>query len=120
MIEVYHLKMDTRQVIDGDDHFVLTTGFERKRQLEVAKAAWDQHYEKVAEVMTDSPNLAYRLTQNIDTSWSMEPDHRVSLKAPLHVVDGKTYGRKSSSVGDVFVRDGQAFLVSAVGFQEIK
>ena len=74
---------------------------------------------------------AWRRTQNIDGSWSrparfpdgapngdFSPD--VVALAPLPVVDGKTYGLRSSMVGDVFEIGERRFRVANLGFTEIE
>ena len=88
----------------------------------------------VAEVMTDSLDTAYYMTQNIMGSWSKtrlvfnengvlvenEDFHpEVQVKAPLHVHNGREYGLRSTMVGDVLVRDGVKYRVKFVGFEQI-
>lgn len=74
-------------------------------------------------------DFAWRHTQNIDGSWSRGPeiggrpngDYRPEIErvAPLPIHEGKTYGLRSSMVGDVFEIDGRRFRVAAIGFAEI-
>jgi len=71
----------------------------------------------VAEIASDDLEFAWRWTNNVDTSWSMEPHASVTVTAPLHVFEGKTYGRKSSEVGDIFVRNGVRYVVAMVGMR---
>lgn len=88
----------------------------------------------VAEVMTDSLDTAYYMTQNINCSWSktrlvfnengvlVENDDfhpEVQVMAPLHTVNGREYGLRSTMVGDVMVRDGVKYRVKFVGFEQI-
>lgn len=93
-------------------------------------------------VPTTALEFAFRRTQNIAGSWSQGPrlpdlhgrtdasgepitwqndDHHpaVTLLAPLHVEDGKTYGLRSSMMGDVFEVAGRRYRVAAMGFTEI-
>jgi len=75
-------------------------------------------FEKVAVVNVDNLNDAFRLTNNIEGSWSMGPeievdgemvvnedyDNRVEVKKELHINyhgDGRTLGLRSTSSGDV-------------------
>jgi hypothetical protein len=90
----------------------------------------------VAEITVDKPtseieralDIAYMRTQNIGGSWSMGPylpggdtnvDFHGSIRriAPLHVLEGRSYGLRSSMVGDVLVVDGDAYRVVAFGFE---
>ncbi len=88
----------------------------------------------VAEVMTDKLDTAYYMTQNINGSWSKtrlvfdengvlvenEDFHpEVQVKAPLHTVNGREYGLRSTMVGDILVRDGVKYRVKFVGFEQI-
>ena len=76
-------------------------------------------FEEVAVVNVDNLNDAFRLTNNIEGSWSMgseievdgemvvneDYDERVEVKKELHINyhgDGKTLGLRSTSSGDVF------------------
>lgn len=72
---------------------------------------------------------AYYLTQNKRGSWSRGPiyedggvnedySENVTVLAPLHVVDGVTYGLRSSSVGDKFVIGNKTYFCDVVGFSE--
>ena len=71
--------------------------------------------------------LAWRLIQNIDGSWSRGPklgdgspnrdfSPDVEVVAPLPVIDGKTFGLRSSMVGDVFEIGGDRYRVANRGF----
>jgi hypothetical protein len=74
---------------------------------------------------------AFRLTQNLEGSRSRgptldngkgfmvdNPDHdpAVTVLAPLPVIDGQTYGLRSSMMGDVFEVGGTRYRVAAMGF----
>ena len=83
---------------------------------EAVAAAWrDKLYTKVADVATDDLEVAFRLTNNIDTSWSLEPDRRVILAGPVR----NFKGHRSSSMGDVFVQGGKAKYVAMFGFEDL-
>ena len=65
---------------------------------------------------------AYRYTNNVDGSWSMkigaDANDNVTVVAPLHVHEGRTYGLRSSMIGDRFyVKDGEAYSVAIMGFE---
>ena len=87
----------------------------------------------VAEVMTDSLDVAYEMTQNINGSWSKtrmmfeydllveNPDFHpeVQVMAPLHAVDGCEYGLRSTMMGDILEKDGVKYRVAMVGFKQV-
>jgi hypothetical protein len=111
MIEVWHLKDDVSAQVR------LAINWIADDDLPEVQKIWDDgHYEKVAEVATDDREVAWILTNNINTSWSLEPDPRVTVFAPLHVINGKTYGHKSSSVGDILVENGVRYVVAPIGY----
>jgi hypothetical protein len=71
---------------------------------------------------------AYRWTQNIGGSWSRGPtangghnpdfNQAVHRRAPLHEIDGKTYGLRSSMMGDVFeIVGGERWVCAMMGFE---
>ena len=78
---------------------------------------------------------AYRWTQNLDGSWSMEPTiaHRgelhdnpdynpaVEVVKPLRTwSDGRAMGHRSSMMYDRMIVDGITYEVSAFGFREME
>ena len=88
----------------------------------------------VAEVLTDSLETAYHMTQNLMGSWSktrlvfnqndelvengdFHPE--VQVMAPLHVHNGREYGLRSTMVNDTMVKDGVKYRVAMVGFDQI-
>ena len=84
----------------------------------------------VVDCPTDNINealeYAYRWTNNIDGSWSMkigaDANDDVEVIAPLIQHNGKAYGLRSTSVGDVMiVDDGEGFTdtfkVAGFGFE---
>ena len=118
MIRVYHRTWSAE-----DEFTVLVHG----------AAVLNNPQELVAEVMTDSLEEAYRMTQNINGSWSKprvmfeydllveNPDFHpeVQVMAPLHVVDGRTYGLRSTMMGDIMEKDGVKYQVDFVGFKQV-
>jgi len=82
---------------------------------------------------TDALEYAYRRTQNIEGSWSKGPviewegaEHDngdyskdITVMAPLETVDGKTYGLRSTSVGDHIVFGTVKYVVDSFGFSEL-
>ena len=86
----------------------------------------------VAKVTTSGLDLfqateyAYRYTNNVDGSWSMkigeDANDDVEVIAPLIQHNGKAFGLRSTSVGDVMiVDDGEGFTdwfkVAGFGFE---
>lgn len=72
---------------------------------------------------------AWRATQNIEGSWSVGQTYQdgstnfdynpfVTVMAPLHERDGKTYGLRSSMVGDLFVLGDDTYEVDHIGFRK--
>jgi len=82
---------------------------------------------------TDALEYAYRRTQNIEGSWSKGPviewdgethdngDYSadITVVAPLETVDGKTYGLRSTSVGDHILFGTVKYKVDSFGFSEL-
>jgi hypothetical protein len=74
-------------------------------------------YELVATVEGSDLEQAWNLTNNVNSSWSLEPARGVEVLGKLPVaVNGRVYGHRSSMVGDVFQVDGGSFVVAGVGF----
>lgn len=65
---------------------------------------------------------AFSTTQNgvVAESWSMDGIEGLIVKAPLHVINGRTYGLRSSSVGDIFIVNGVRYLCDMIGFTKIE
>ncbi|TLX15942.1 hypothetical protein [Rhizobium sp. MHM7A] len=88
-------------LVEGDDVF------------DSAKTAFDfGFYVEVAEIDSDSPEYAFRYTQNIDEAWSDPPAEGVKP-----IGEGPF---RSTSVGDLVEQDGVFKLVSSIGFKELK
>ena len=82
---------------------------------------------------SDALEYAYRRTQNIEGSWSKGPviewegqEHDngdysadITVVAPLETVDGKTYGLRSTSVGDHILFGTVKYKVDSFGFSEL-
>ena len=66
---------------------------------------------------------AYRWTQNIMDSWSMEMpqdgNDAVTVVKPLHKDEqGKAWGHRSTSVGDYMRVGGELYRVAGCGFED--
>lgn len=78
-------------------------------------------------------DYAYRWTNNIDGSWSQgedisydgmmyenpdfNPNVHVLVPLPTHL--GRTYGIRSTSVGDIMLTNQGSFKVASMGFERI-
>lgn len=71
----------------------------------------------------DALEYAYRWTQNIMDSWSLkmqeDGNDDVTVVGELPVVDGQTYGLRSTSMGDHMLLGNTKYKVSMVGFEKI-
>lgn len=67
---------------------------------------------------------AYRYTNNVDGSWSMkigsDANDDVTVLAELPVVNGRTFGLRSTSMFDRLVLNGKTYKVSMIGFKEVE
>ena len=71
------------------------------------------NYTKVANVDTDDVDIAYELTNSIDTAW---------YETMRMTGAGKVFGtaHRSTSVGDILkVADGGLYIVGPIGFVEL-
>jgi len=81
----------------------------------------------------DALEYAYRLTQNIEGSWSKGPviewdgethdngdySKDITVMQPLHVSEGREYGLRSTSVGDHILFGTVKYKVDSFGFSEL-
>ena len=67
-----------------------------------------RNIEKVAEVNSNSLSEAFRLTNHIESDWTQNPG--------VEAVPGR---HRSTSVGDVMIVDGNRFIVTSNGFQQV-
>jgi len=78
-----------------------------------------------ASIRKAALEYAYRWTQNIADSWShpagvVDKNENVEVVGELPVVGGKTYGLRSSMMGDRFyLGDGKVYDVAMLGFDEV-
>lgn len=118
MIQVFHCKVSRAgQVNPGvvDMHARIAFRVDREALAEIFsdEAKWRDlglSLELVAEVEGDDLERAFSATNHIDSDWSENPDVAVKTTNP----------RRSTSVGDLVVRDGVTFVVDKFGFSEIQ
>ena len=76
-----------------------------------------------AKTTIDKLEFAYRWTQNIMDSWSLkgpgDSNDKVTVVGELPVVDGKTYGLRSTSVGDQIFVGTERYVVAPMGFKTL-
>ena len=76
----------------------------------------------------DACEYAFTRTQNIFGSWSKGPQfedgehnedysENVQVIQPLVTCGGKSYGHRSSMVGDLFVVNGNIYICKGIGFE---
>ena len=82
------------------------------------------HWEEVATITNLSRPLMYRLTNNVDESWSRDfvGDHEhwsMTLEKPLEIdEEGKEWGHRSTSKHDIFRNNetGEMFILQGYGY----
>jgi hypothetical protein len=99
---------------DSDPKFAryadITMGFSDRFTNQV-HAAWElNEYHPVAVIDTDDLDVAFEKTNHITHDWREN-------KEVAEILDGRA---RSSSVGDIFEKDGKFFIVASCGFTEIK
>lgn len=83
-------------------------------------------FNKNAEL--DACEYAFTRTQNIFGSWSKGPEfengemnedfsENVQVVQPLLTCGGKSYGHRSSMIGDLFIVNGNIYVCKTVGFE---
>ena len=99
-----------------------------EKMIKVFHSVVGNHRMHVANVYTSSLDEAFRLTQNIEGSWSQgqffenreenpDFDNRIELIAPLTVDStGKTWGLRSTSMFDEMELNDKTYVVKAAGF----
>lgn len=118
MIQVFHLKVARAGQLNPavvDMHARVAFRVDREALAEIFsdEAKWRDlglSFELVAEVQGDDLERAFSATNHIDRDWSENPDVAVKTDA----------SRRSTSVGDLVVRDGASFVVDKFGFSEIQ
>ena len=105
MIDVYHF--DVPPEIDNElKQQLLDIHFGKLSA--VYKAIEQGHYLKVASVPIDNLEVAFKLTNSIDSYWADNPDLTI-YKEKL----------RSTSVGDVMSINKELYLVSSIGFTKL-
>ena len=84
---------------------------------------------------TQALEYAYRVTQNIEGSWSKGPtiewdgethdngdfNPNITVIQPLKITpEGKEYGLRSTSMGDEMIMEGKTYRVASFGFTKVE
>lgn len=106
MLRVYHF--DTRALSEADRRELMMPTSDDALVERATRHFLRGGYYPVAEVQAGSRNLeaAWRATQNIDNSWSLEPAPECK---PIWRKDEMAYGMRSSMMGDIVevIEDGK-------------
>ncbi|KWT69523.1 MULTISPECIES: hypothetical protein [unclassified Variovorax] len=118
MMQVFHLKVARAGQLNPavvDMHARIAFRVDRDALAEIfsEEVKWREvglSFELVAEVEGDNLERAFSATNHIDSDWSGNPGVQVKTTA----------SRRSTSVGDLVMRDGTTFVVDKFGFSEIQ
>lgn len=102
VIEVYHFNM-SKAVNKGKDLY-----FIHPEEKDIVQLVEEGLYIKVAEVKTNDLGVAFELTNHIDSQWQKNKE-----------VSAFTEKARSTSVGDLCVKNDQVFVVSPIGFEKM-
>lgn len=102
IIEVYHFDMQ-KAVHNGKELYFL-----RPEADDVLDLVKQGIYSKVAEVQSNDLEVAFELTNHIDSSWQENKG-----------VTSFAERARSTSVGDLCIKDDEVFVVSAIGFEKL-
>ena len=123
MITVFHLNHDLDRKKRHGVIFPLLIGDDETPRAVAAKQLFEEGgYHEAAKVEGTDLNYAFRVTNNLENSWSLEPVAGVTPTAPgFEEFKGKQYGYKSSEIGDIFrvEETGKMYVVDTFGFTEL-
>lgn len=104
MITVFHLSDSVHYDLRDQLYF----GKDVSERINIIKSLWEQkRYEKVAEVSTDVPAIAFHLTNHVSVGWHEARDKRVKAFST---------NPRSTSVCDIMISEGVAMMVDRVGY----
>jgi hypothetical protein len=105
-MDIYHFDMEN---VDEKDLIKVILGFRKEEcASSVAELIMKGLYQKVAIVETENLDKAFELTNHIDCDWR-ENKGVTALKLM----------NRSSSVGDIFVLNNEAYLIESIGFEKL-
>ncbi|RWL23356.1 MAG: hypothetical protein EOR63_32235 [Mesorhizobium sp.] len=126
-MELYHLDWQRSFAKDEARHAQLILGFgiadsEGLKEL-YRDALLEGLFDHVADIDGDDLDYGYMATNNetISASWSRTPAEGVFPVAPTFHLgeDGRKYGRRSTSIGDLVLVDGRFQAVASMGFRDV-
>lgn len=116
------LQIYTRETTPEADRLAAEIGFSPD-SANIARGFELGLYKAVATFDSDNLEEAWRDTQNgvnVD-SWSRDHNPKIDVLGSGHITsNGRQYGYKSSSVGDVFVVNGAPHVVAKIGFDPLE
>jgi hypothetical protein len=118
MLQVFHCKVSRAGQMNlavVEMHSRIAFRVDREALAEVLgdEAKWRERglsFDLVAEVEGDELERAFSATNHVDRDWADNQDVEVKTTSP----------RRSTSVGDLVVRDGVMFVVDKFGFSEVQ
>lgn len=124
-IKLHQLDWDASRQTDEEIHFSLVSGFGDQADMDAAylSAFADGLYVHVADFTGGDLDHLWTATNNgvLSDSWSLIPPDGVVPTEPSGVLgeDGETYGRRSTSVGDIAEVDGRLHVVAPIGWRDL-
>ncbi|CAN7769917.1 hypothetical protein LJR290_007470 [Variovorax sp. LjRoot290] len=117
MIQVFHCKVNRGGQLRADvvamhERIAFRVDHQALNEIFCEEAKWRElglSFELVAEVEGEDLDRAFSATNHIDSDWSTNRDVKVMTRNP----------RRSTSVGDLVVRDGVTYVVDKFGFSKI-
>lgn len=102
VIEVYHFDMNEAMNKGKSLYFI------RPKEKDIIELLEEKLYKKVAEVESEDLEKAFELTNHIDKEWQSNKE-----------VTAFSNKARSTSVGDLCVKNNEVFLVSSIGFEKM-
>lgn len=124
MITLLHIKHDASS-LERNAYIEAMSGFgPAERQREAIKLLLSKGLYSVAALIEgDDMEEAFEMTQNgvRSDSWSQRPPKGVVAVGGegYHELNGKRYGYKSTSVGDIMMLNGEMYYVASFGFEKL-
>lgn len=124
MITLLHIKHNASELA-RDAYLDAMTGLgSAERQRAAIKSLLEKGLYSVAALIEgDDMEEAFEMTQNgvRSDSWSQRPPKGVIAVGGegYHEVNGKRFGYKSTSVGDIMVLNGEMHYVASFGFEKL-
>lgn len=123
-MQLFHLNWEKSSSRNADEHLKIVMPGRSEDHSFIRKLFDDgELYELVATSDLDDAEKVYTATQNgiLSDSWSINPPTAISPIEPSshNGRNGEKHGRRSTSVGDIIVKDDKVLFCATMGFQEI-